>query len=440
MIAAEAASAGSAGVPLQDACVRAASDSAALRPLLAASMALALRLVGRASDCEHKLTTLVLWGSDRVRTAAEILFPVFSAAAAARGEAFIFDGRAASARASAWYRGGCDMGASAAAAADASAALDLLISAIGAGPLIITLATPLGARRPPPVAALVHGAPRAAAAAKDSAWVTERHELEVALEAAGAEEALLVTRNGEIYEGTQTNFFALAADGTLETAPDGDVLAGTVRRVVLEVAEREGLCPVVLRAPKLADARTWRGAFLTSTSRLVMPIDTLLLPATASESGEGIRAMAIALPRDAIVARLEALTLAAVDAHSEDVERAALEWRDTEGHAWPRGDDDGGGEGASCFANDDVSASIEEVRGGVSQCTLVSKDARGRAVVDVVTLEGRALRITLTHGEGALIDEGHGCLTNSDSLHGALMATSARFRSFFMELAASRLH
>lgn len=44
---------------------------------------------------------------------------------------------------------------------------------------------------------------------------------------------LLVTEQGGVLEGTQTNFFALV-DGAVHTAKEG-VLMGTVRGVLLEV-------------------------------------------------------------------------------------------------------------------------------------------------------------------------------------------------------------
>jgi len=44
-----------------------------------------------------------------------------------------------------------------------------------------------------------------------------------------------------------------------------------------QVCEREGI-PVVLAAPKVDDADSWDGMFITSTSRLVLPVDTLELP------------------------------------------------------------------------------------------------------------------------------------------------------------------
>jgi len=57
------------------------------------------------------------------------------------------------------------------------------------------------------------------------------------------------------------------------------VLAGSVRKVVLEVCEALRI-PIVLQPPTLEQLQTGQmdGAFISSTSRLVMPIDRILLP------------------------------------------------------------------------------------------------------------------------------------------------------------------
>jgi hypothetical protein len=67
-----------------------------------------------------------------------------------------------------------------------------------------------------------------------------------------------------------------AQDGVVYTAGSG-VLEGTVRRLVLEVCATNGI-PVSVTAPRLSDIDQWDGAFLTSTSRLVLPIDYVQVP------------------------------------------------------------------------------------------------------------------------------------------------------------------
>ena len=58
---------------------------------------------------------------------------------------------------------------------------------------------------------------------------------------------------------------------------------GSVRRAVLEACAEHGV-EVVLEAPRVADAGRWEGALLTSTSRLALPVDALLLPGGAEKS------------------------------------------------------------------------------------------------------------------------------------------------------------
>ncbi len=58
----------------------------------------------------------------------------------------------------------------------------------------------------------------------------------------GCLQILLVTEQGLVLEGTQTNFFAVV-DDTVYTAEEG-VLMGTVRGVVLEVGVKGTCCTV----------------------------------------------------------------------------------------------------------------------------------------------------------------------------------------------------
>eukprot|EP00887_Chlorella_sp_A99_P006550 scaffold3.g6550.t1 len=167
----------------------------------------------------------------------------------------------------------------------------------------------------PPVKCQVRGAPRANAAAKDSEWVRERKALE-ATKAPDANEVLLSCDDGCVYEGLTSNFFAVVA-GAVHTA-GGGVLAGSVRKLILEVARREGL-PVVLSPPRLSDLDAWEGCFLSSTSRLLLPIDELLLPAPGGlldgpplPAGRGRCFL-----RGGVVGRLEQRVLAEVQACSE---------------------------------------------------------------------------------------------------------------------------
>jgi branched-subunit amino acid aminotransferase/4-amino-4-deoxychorismate lyase len=89
--------------------------------------------------------------------------------------------------------------------------------------------------------------------------------------AEGADEALLTDLEGCVLEGASTNVFAVIG-GRLVTPPtDAGLLAGVTRAVVLEVAARQGLA-VVERPLPLADLVAADEAFLTATTREVVPL------------------------------------------------------------------------------------------------------------------------------------------------------------------------
>ena len=174
----------------------------------------------------------------------------------------------------------------------------------------------------PPVRVEVRGAPRANAAAKDSSWVAERAPLEALMRGSNVgdvNELLLVSDDGAILEGSQTNFFAIEPAGAgkpshVRTAGDG-VLEGTVRRLLLEVCEREGI-PVVLTPPQLADAARWEGAMISSTSRLLLPVDELYVPQPGACAEEADRVRRFGNGDGSLAARLRALVAEEVEAHS----------------------------------------------------------------------------------------------------------------------------
>jgi len=134
---------------------------------------------------------------------------------------------------------------------------------------------PLPDRPVPPVKVMVKGNPRSNAAAKDSDWVRARKTLEDD-KPKDVNEIVLMQDDGGLFEGMSSNFFVVTKDGTLITAGDG-ILAGTVREVLLQVCQREGV-PVRLEAPLLGDIDSWEGCMVSSTSRLALPIDEFTFP------------------------------------------------------------------------------------------------------------------------------------------------------------------
>jgi len=183
--------------------------------------------------------------------------------------------------------------------------------------LLILHATLLPPRRSPPVKVQIAGAPRDNALAKDSEWVRARTSLEAA-KGEDVEEVLLSVaetkgKRVRVLEGTQTNVFALIGD-VIYTAGGSDVLEGTVRRLVLEVCEKNNI-RVIQEAPVLGlHERGWDGAFLTSTSRLVLPIDEMEWK-TEAEDG-ATRIVKQSFNRSDKIAMIERLVNEAVESHS----------------------------------------------------------------------------------------------------------------------------
>jgi D-alanine transaminase len=89
---------------------------------------------------------------------------------------------------------------------------------------------------------------------------------------AGAHEAWLIGNDDAVTEGSSTNAWIVAGDGTLLTHPaDHAILNGVVRLTTLRLARERGL-NVIERPFTRAEALAAREAFLTSTTSFVMPV------------------------------------------------------------------------------------------------------------------------------------------------------------------------
>ena len=89
---------------------------------------------------------------------------------------------------------------------------------------------------------------------------------------AGAFEAWQVDLDGRITEGTSTNAWIVTAGGDLVTRdPGAAILNGITRLAVLGIAHELGI-PFTERAFSLAEAKTAREAFVTSTTSFVLPV------------------------------------------------------------------------------------------------------------------------------------------------------------------------
>ena len=104
-------------------------------------------------------------------------------------------------------------------------------------------------------------------AAKSSEWMHRRQALE-ADRPAEIYETLLLDASGKLLEGMSSNVYVIL-DGELRTAGSG-VLAGVSRMIVLQVSE--SLLPLRVEAPNISELSRFEEAFLSSSSRGVIPI------------------------------------------------------------------------------------------------------------------------------------------------------------------------
>lgn len=116
----------------------------------------------------------------------------------------------------------------------------------------------------------VHDTVRTHAESKTTAWMHLRVTISSQLPA-GVSEAILCDADGRMLEGTSSNFYAVPGGGrgTLRTAGEG-VLAGTAQRILFESAR--GLCEVEREAPLAGELRLYSEAFITSSSRDIVPV------------------------------------------------------------------------------------------------------------------------------------------------------------------------
>lgn len=86
------------------------------------------------------------------------------------------------------------------------------------------------------------------------------------------DELLMVTAGGELLEGLSSNFYGVTG-GTVYTAEEG-VLSGTTRDFILKIAREAGI-PVVLRPVRIEEIGNLDEAFISSTSRSILPIRSI---------------------------------------------------------------------------------------------------------------------------------------------------------------------
>ena len=86
------------------------------------------------------------------------------------------------------------------------------------------------------------------------------------------DEILMYTAEGDLLEGLSSNFYGIIGE-TIYTAEEG-VLSGTTRDFVLKIAEKLQI-PVKFRPVNIRDIEKLDEAFITSTSRSVLPIRSI---------------------------------------------------------------------------------------------------------------------------------------------------------------------
>lgn len=124
-------------------------------------------------------------------------------------------------------------------------------------------------------------------------------------------DVVMCDEEGQLLEGTQTNFYAITSGGVLQTAGGGSVLEGTVRRLLLQVCAEEGI-PVDESPPRLSESGSWQGALLSSTSRLLLPIHWMGMPEEEVKAGGGAAARSFTYEEGCLALRIVALVAARV--------------------------------------------------------------------------------------------------------------------------------
>ena len=83
-------------------------------------------------------------------------------------------------------------------------------------------------------------------------------------------EVMLVNHNGEITEGSRTNFFFIK-DNTVIASPGDTILLGITRMMVLRILKKHGI-PYIEQTVRADSLDQFDAAFLTATSPNVLPV------------------------------------------------------------------------------------------------------------------------------------------------------------------------
>jgi len=128
---------------------------------------------------------------------------------------------------------------------------------------------------PPPLSCSVLAIPapsRSSPSIKSTTWIHQRASLDALKQGTDYNEVLLVDpTSNRILEGLSSNFGVVNGVGAVESAPDGMVLSGTVMSMARQACKEIGI-EVADTCPDIGEANDWQAAFITSTSRLILPI------------------------------------------------------------------------------------------------------------------------------------------------------------------------
>ncbi len=100
-----------------------------------------------------------------------------------------------------------------------------------------------------------------------------REKADEIIQQKGVYEVLLVNENGEITEGSRSNFFAVKGNAIF-TAPLHQVLEGITRQKIVQLAYENGI-ECIEQPIRVEDLTTIDGAFITGTSPKVLPVNRI---------------------------------------------------------------------------------------------------------------------------------------------------------------------
>lgn len=124
--------------------------------------------------------------------------------------------------------------------------------------------------------------------AKLSTWCSQRRPLERIFKRSGIGEVLLVQIKAmkdsvKLLEGLTSNVFLLFRDGVIRTASQ-DVLLGYARHRILQSAQRLGIPVDTSTAVDILDCDQWQEVFLSSATKILVPVEKVLVLTESSES------------------------------------------------------------------------------------------------------------------------------------------------------------